>query len=585
MSEIKVNVTASKQQKVTVSSIQNSTEITTSADTGRFWAQNAKNWAVSDVIVDNTDYSSKHYAQEAKTSAQNAESYENSVKSTYNSFIEMSDDAIVQIQGTKEETLTDIEASRLNAVDSINTVKDESIATVENKANEALTLVNNGITQINTTKNTAVNDINATKTNILKDIEFVAEGEKEEIQELADKAKDDIESTGFYMRDDKLYFINSEGQEEEFKSGDINNKITNCLLEVPQNIKLELNNGVLTLKAGSQVIVPNGFEADGTTPKFDYVTVESDISASSVSTTSAQRFWQVLGGAFDNAVTSYVYSGNTATMNATTAYTYARFYNTETNYIYAGNGSSWVVSGLSLPIALITNGAGTIDNIDQVFNGMGYIGSTIWVDKGVKGLIPNGRNEDGSLKNIEYTNPTLKTLTQSGTYNLNVALARTALGAYYYEFDSENNYIYRPDTGARYYDRFIIGDLSTVNSKITSFQPKQPFRAVDYNDKAEIVSWGMPDYSRATTWNTSGGVVPYDAVIVFYSTNPSNLASGVGGMKITIDGVCVYAVRSNEYEATVGSFIGYVPKGANVTATTKSGAPSYAYIIPLKGAK
>lgn len=149
MSEIKVNVTASKQQKVTVSSIQNSTEITTSADTGRFWAQNAKNWAISDVIVDNTDYSSKHYAQEAKTSAQNAESYENSVKSTYNSFIEVSSDAIAEIQSAKEETLTDI----------------------KNSSNEI--------------KNDIVND---------------------------------IKSTGFYIKDGDIYYLDKNGNEQKFYS-------------------------------------------------------------------------------------------------------------------------------------------------------------------------------------------------------------------------------------------------------------------------------------------------------------------------------------------------------------------------------
>ena len=56
---------------------------------------------------------------------------------------------------------------------------------------------------------------------------------------------------------------------------------TNRILEIPQDIKLELNNGTLTLKAGSKVYVPNGFEADGTTPKFDVVNVQSDISLQS----------------------------------------------------------------------------------------------------------------------------------------------------------------------------------------------------------------------------------------------------------------------------------------------------------------
>ena len=41
----------------------------------------------------------------------------------------------------------------------------------------------------------------------------------DEITQEGEKQLQNIQSTGFYMRDDKLYFINSEGEEEEFKSG------------------------------------------------------------------------------------------------------------------------------------------------------------------------------------------------------------------------------------------------------------------------------------------------------------------------------------------------------------------------------
>jgi hypothetical protein len=47
--------------------------------------------------------------------------------------------------------------------------------------------------------------------------------------------------------------------------------VTNCITEIPQDIKLELNNGTLTLKAGSKVYVPNGAGV------FDVVTVPSDV--------------------------------------------------------------------------------------------------------------------------------------------------------------------------------------------------------------------------------------------------------------------------------------------------------------------
>ena len=175
---------------INVSSSGNSASIKATPDTALYYSEKSREWAIGSKIVNNEDYSSKYYANKAKVSEENARVYENAVKDTYNTFIAESGNITDEVRNVGQESVNSIETSRLNAVDSINTVK-----------------------------NTALDSINATKTNILKDIEFVAEGEKEEIQELADKAKDDIESTGFYMRDDKLYFINSEGQEEEFKSG------------------------------------------------------------------------------------------------------------------------------------------------------------------------------------------------------------------------------------------------------------------------------------------------------------------------------------------------------------------------------
>jgi hypothetical protein len=57
------------------------------------------------------------------------------------------------------------------------------------------------------------------------------------------------------------------------------NQITNCLLEVPQNIKLELNNGTLTLKKGSKVVVPNGAGV------FEELTTSNDLTLANNSNT------------------------------------------------------------------------------------------------------------------------------------------------------------------------------------------------------------------------------------------------------------------------------------------------------------
>lgn len=174
MADNKINITVSANTKknITVTSSQVSTEITASTDTGRFWAQTSKNWAISDVIVDNTDYSSKHFAQEAKTSAQNASNYEVSTRETYNSFLETSANAVTEIQGARDEAITNIETSRVKAIDSIN----------------------------------------STKTTILNDIEFVADGEKQEIEDLIDSGKDEL----------KEISATEQAELEEIKEGIIN---------------------------------------------------------------------------------------------------------------------------------------------------------------------------------------------------------------------------------------------------------------------------------------------------------------------------------------------------------------------------
>ncbi len=42
-----------------------------------------------------------------------------------------------------------------------------------------------------------------------------------------------------------------------------------------------------------------------------------------------------------------------------------------------------------------------------------------WVDKGLKGLIANGRNDDGTLKNVEYETPFLmRTMSRNGDWEL-----------------------------------------------------------------------------------------------------------------------------------------------------------------------
>ena len=124
----------------------------------------------------------------------------------------------------------------------------------------------------------------------------------------------------------------------------------------------------------------------------------------------------------------------------------------------------------------------------QIFNGFGCFGNTIFCDKGVKGLIPDGRNQDGSLKNIEFV--TSKVLVQ--TRNLGgsgkLVLNATAFSNYAVSnYNSDLNFnISSANTTLPYAN---IGTWSADSTgRITSFKPKLPFRAVDWNDYNSRIS-------------------------------------------------------------------------------------------------
>ena len=263
------------------------------------------------------------------------------------------------------------------------------------------------------------------------------------------------------------------------------NNVTNCITEIPQDIKLELNNGTLTLKAGSKVYVPNG---SGT---YNAVTVASDIGSGSISGISADYMFFLNPSRTGQAgsTVSNCYSGASAPSNPSNGWFW---YDTTNNSVKRWSGSAWV-DGFSLPFCIITSGA---SSIKQVFNGFGYIGSTIFALPSVKGLIPNGRNADGTLRNIEFTLNGVQTvsLTTQTFTNRNFVLRNGDMGfssVVYYDAVNNTNYNF---------SAYMIAATGSVSSgKITSFTPKTAFHAVDYNDFNNIPHI-VETYVNGTSW-------------------------------------------------------------------------------------
>ena len=223
------------------------------------------------------------------------------------------------------------------------------------------------------------------------------------------------------------------------------NYTTNRILEIPQNIDVELNDGILVLKAGSKVCVPNGFEEDGVTKKFDIMTITSDLTyiepGTNVAVQAPVSFFVDTNKIYRRGNNQ---SGETLPDNFS-----GLFYNTTTNFCQSWDGQGNAVK-CSLPICIVTSNGQSNNNIasiDQVFNGVGYIGQTIFSLPNIKVILANGRNEDGSYKTISIKTNDVATFTVSGTGIKDVLLQSNGLlnqatgGVYFADDGYVRNYV------------------------------------------------------------------------------------------------------------------------------------------------
>lgn len=190
MAEIRVNV-SSVGSKGTAQATNNAAQ---------YWAEKAREWAISENPVSMEDNSSKYYAGKAKEYAQSAQQYKNDTQ---------------EIADTAESNIDDLTSD----FNSLYTEKSEALQSEYSNYSSSLEAAKtSAITSIQTTGTEANTSITTASTTALSDIATAKNTAVEDIQDEADTQISNIQSTGFYMRDDKLYFINSQGVEEEFKS-------------------------------------------------------------------------------------------------------------------------------------------------------------------------------------------------------------------------------------------------------------------------------------------------------------------------------------------------------------------------------
>ena len=131
---------------ITVSSSGNTANTNVTPDYAQYYSEKSKEWAISNKIVDNTDYSSKYYANESKKQADIS-----TAKAT--EVIESGNNAVSNIESARDNAIIDITNQESLSVDNVNTAGATQVSSVNTAGITQVANVNSaGTTQINLAK-------------------------------------------------------------------------------------------------------------------------------------------------------------------------------------------------------------------------------------------------------------------------------------------------------------------------------------------------------------------------------------------------------------------------------------------------
>ncbi len=281
-------------------------------------------------------------------------------------------------------------------------------------------------------------------------------------------------------------------------------QITNCILESPQHIITEFISGTangIIIKAGSKAYKPDG----------TYYILNRDYPIESPVANQLVCFSNTFDYAGGTSISNTYYGANPPANPGAHAY----WWDTTNNVVKRYIDSQWVDGGFSLPLVYFDS-----NKKPHVNNTAGFIGNCQFFLPGIKYLVPNGRNSDGSLNNIEYTTSfIIKNIYEYQPSALQGVLLHNNSSALrygrYYEgkdepesisamcwFNTEQNLMkYCSDAGtwikisAARIITFIATDVSPFTVK--NMEVKDSFRSVDYNDfnnQVEIVTNNLNKY-------------------------------------------------------------------------------------------
>ncbi len=443
MAEIRTN-----SGKINVSAGANAVNVNVTKDYSSYFSQLSKDWAVkTSGLVNNEDYSSKYYAGKSKDWAVNSENNLNSVISQHEQITseitqareDISTDlsgALLDIETSKNAGLTAIDNAKTNGITAVNTTKDDSVTAVQKAQTTAETSIESLQTSAEKTVTIGIANIETSKKNAISDITTVG------TEQVAN-----IKQTGFYMQDDKLYYIDANGETKEFKSGSSGFEVcdigTALYIDETKGLRRRLNGQVVDINTNTQ----------------EFLNKLKEIKVLAPSLFCTEEEWQAIKSASKlGQCGKFVFN-----------YSGAEIISVRIPAVVNINGlvdlaNAGVIKAESLPnITGSTDDAGNIGNFTASTTGTGAVSITAFpvANSGVT----DGRNHIGNVINIDASN-------SSSTYQDNAPVQQEAI---------QYPYFIQIATGAET-ENNIINDIELNNPFVFGMN-------LYYNGEMNNISW------------------------------------------------------------------------------------------------
>ena len=159
--------------KITVTSLGTTANVNATPDSARYYSDKSKEWAIGEKLIDNTDYSSKYYANESKKQADISTAKTAEV-------VESGNTAVSNIENARDNAILDVNTAGATQVANVNSagttqinLAKEQVTLATNQANiatEQATIATNKTSEVVASGNEALSNIDTAKTGALTDI-------------------------------------------------------------------------------------------------------------------------------------------------------------------------------------------------------------------------------------------------------------------------------------------------------------------------------------------------------------------------------------------------------------------------------